>query len=823
MTKPVQSSLKSENSNGSENVLTSRCKGAMVILFSAFLISSLLSTPEGAIREGDYLPLVFVFLILSATTFVARLTISLFSKNAFPPEAITHGALSSSPTNRRHSWRSKLSLPVIADSSIILFLILISASCARVVLQHSGDVRFAINGLWTTATPALAYLFLRFFKFFTSDKNLRVFLLIVATCVMTESLFSLFSYTVLDPQKRAEYLANPDKLLMENGLSLPAGSRERELFENRLLSSVEPIGTYGLTNTLAAFLLPALVIALLGIPWARLIHSPLSANQLFPMTRNNPPPHLSQIILTAILLSFVGIVIYVFLLTKSRTAFISLIFSLLIGLIIKISRGQNAYFSWKYLLLLLIPLSLAFVTKGLDLPVITESFKSLSYRFEYWEATLDILNSSPLLGIGPGEFQNVYPRYILPEASEFVADPHNFVLEVGSLYGLPALACLLVFFLTTCICAFIPPLRTPNEDLLMESPSKERCPRTSNMAASVISSPRSSYTRLTFIFGASLGIFMTFLCSGFQSSPVALEMYPFAILAILSFFFATYLLRFSPKEVIKNTKDVIPSWILGTSLFVSLLNLLGSGGINYPPISILLFFSSAVLINRKSLNERGVDSTKTDASSRRKPIRSLQYLFILVFSIGLVFLFKTTALSPRNRSFTFEQLCFQEPAAFFSMMNRYSPEEIDKYSSFVALHYYFKAASDYSQKPNERNRLKWNEAGNYLKVASPNSPSLRESCALYDKQLFDNNPKRVEFLDSAINFYYESIDRSPTDANKHANLAQLLLRAKREKEAMEQIDKALFYDDTTTHKDRKIPPEIRIEFQTLKSRLQGVI
>ena len=157
------------------------------------------------------------------------------------------------------------------------------------------------------------------------------------------------------------------------------------------------------------------------------------------------------------------------------------------------------------------------------------------------------------------------------------------------------------------------------------------------------------------------------------------------------------------------------------------------------------------------------------------------------------------------------------------MMNKYSPEEIDKYSSFVALQYYFKAASEYSQNPNERNRLKWNEARDYLKVTSPNSPSLRESCALYDKQLFDNNPKRVEFLDSAINFYYESIDRSPTDANKHANLAQLLLRAKREKEAMEQIDKALLYDDTTTHKDRKISPEIRIEFQTLKSRLQGVI
>ena len=150
---------------------------------------------------------------------------------------------------------------------------------------------------------------------------------------------------------------------------------------------------------------------------------------------------------------------------------------------------------------------------------------------------------------------------------------------------------------------------------------------------------------------------------------------------------------------------------------------------------------------------------------------------------------------------------------------------IDEECSFTyqALQYYFKAASEYSQNPNERNRLKWNEARDYLKVTSPNSPSLRESCALYDKQLFDNDPTRVEFLDSAIIFYSESVVRSPTDANKHANLALLLLRAQREKEAMGQIDKALFYDGITTHKDRKIPPEIRTEFQTLRSRFQEVI
>ncbi len=48
----------------------------------------------------------------------------------------------------------------------------------------------------------------------------------------------------------------------------------------------------------------------------------------------------------------------------------------------------------------------------------------------------------PLLGCGPGNFQQYYTFYKLPEASETVADPHNFLLEIAATAGLPALALL---------------------------------------------------------------------------------------------------------------------------------------------------------------------------------------------------------------------------------------------------------------------------------------------------------------------------------------------------------------------------------------------
>ena len=68
---------------------------------------------------------------------------------------------------------------------------------------------------------------------------------------------------------------------------------------------------------------------------------------------------------------------------------------------------------------------------------------SLGYRLQYWQATLHMIADRPWLGCGPGNFQDVYTRYKLPEASEEVADPHDFLLEVWATAGTPAMLALL--------------------------------------------------------------------------------------------------------------------------------------------------------------------------------------------------------------------------------------------------------------------------------------------------------------------------------------------------------------------------------------------
>ena len=68
---------------------------------------------------------------------------------------------------------------------------------------------------------------------------------------------------------------------------------------------------------------------------------------------------------------------------------------------------------------------------------------SFGYRVQYWQATLHMIADRPWLGCGPGNFQDVYTQYKLPEASEEVADPHDFLLEVWATAGTPAMLALL--------------------------------------------------------------------------------------------------------------------------------------------------------------------------------------------------------------------------------------------------------------------------------------------------------------------------------------------------------------------------------------------
>ena len=82
---------------------------------------------------------------------------------------------------------------------------------------------------------------------------------------------------------------------------------------------------------------------------------------------------------------------------------------------------------------------LAIGVTGVGNDLAARASKSFGYRLQYWQSSVRMIADHPLLGCGPGNFQNVYTRYKLPEASEEVADPHNFLLEIWATAGTPAM------------------------------------------------------------------------------------------------------------------------------------------------------------------------------------------------------------------------------------------------------------------------------------------------------------------------------------------------------------------------------------------------
>jgi hypothetical protein len=109
-------------------------------------------------------------------------------------------------------------------------------------------------------------------------------------------------------------------------------------------------------------------------------------------------------------------------------------------------RVRRRFFTRRFALLgatlALVVVTFAVAIKGLDVQVLTEAGKSFTFRLEYWRATMAMIARHPWLGVGPGNFQDYYTQFKLPQASEEIRDPHNFLLEVWATAGSFALLAL---------------------------------------------------------------------------------------------------------------------------------------------------------------------------------------------------------------------------------------------------------------------------------------------------------------------------------------------------------------------------------------------
>ncbi|MBI3839801.1 MAG: O-antigen ligase family protein [Planctomycetia bacterium] len=320
--------------------------------------------------------------------------------------------------------------PGLVDAAVFLLVGLSTASA--IVGARQGSPRLAINMLWEWVAFGLVFFLVRQLVR-TAQETRTLAALMVALAVVLSS-YGFYQVFIGMPAERAAYAENPDALLRSAGQWYPPGSPERSQFENRL-QSTEPLATFALTNSLAGYLAPWLVVAL-GIG-ASLVGNRRDAKS------SGQIPWWSTGQIAAYALCIL-IVTGCLLLTKSRSGYVA---GTLGAVLLPICcRTGRSIWNWKVALsggvAVVMLVAAAVVFKGLDFEVISEVPKSLGYRLQYWQATAEMIKDHPWLGVGPGNFQDYYTQYKLPTASEEIRDPHNFLLEVWATSGSVALAAL---------------------------------------------------------------------------------------------------------------------------------------------------------------------------------------------------------------------------------------------------------------------------------------------------------------------------------------------------------------------------------------------
>ncbi|HUE70868.1 MAG TPA: O-antigen ligase family protein [Pirellulaceae bacterium] len=320
---------------------------------------------------------------------------------------------------------------IVFSWSDAALLLLVGWHTLSGLLPREGIVtRGTWNIVWLWISYGVGYFLLR--QLLLSSVQTRALVAVMLGLAICLTSQAYYQYFVTMPAVRQELAKNPAQVLKENDIPLDPDSPVRRHFEDRV-RAVEPLATFALTNSLAGFLAPWTVLAA-GL-----------ALVLWQTGQHHPPWMTVRLVATA--LAVTVFCCGCLLLTKSRTALVAVLAGgILVGLFGRVGGWR---FDWRlpavvFVVLVLMGL-LAVAVGGLDLQVLSEAPKSVLYRLEYWRSAAAMIGDFPLWGCGPGNFQDYYTRYKLPQASETVADPHNVFLEIWATAGTPALVTFLLW------------------------------------------------------------------------------------------------------------------------------------------------------------------------------------------------------------------------------------------------------------------------------------------------------------------------------------------------------------------------------------------
>lgn len=313
--------------------------------------------------------------------------------------------------------KGRLAAPLTWIDAAVLALI-VWHTIAALAAVRSGSPRPTVNMLWEWIGLAAGYFCVR--QVAGGNRAARALVTVMVALAAGLSALGFYQYFIAQPAERAAYARDPEGTLLAAGQWAPPDSLQRHFFEERL-ESKEPLAGFALTNSFAGFLVPWLLMVL-----AVAVGGAAGSTQ-------SPRRALGALAIAVLIAGCL-------LLTKSRSGYVAAAAG--IALAVGLSPLSRRWLTVRRLagmaVVLGILIAAAVAVRGLDVEVLTQAGKSLSYRFHYWRAAWAMICDHPWLGCGPGNFQDYYTEYKLPEAGEEVQDPHNFLAELWATAGTPA-------------------------------------------------------------------------------------------------------------------------------------------------------------------------------------------------------------------------------------------------------------------------------------------------------------------------------------------------------------------------------------------------
>ena len=434
------------------------------------------------------------------------------------------------------------------------------------VLGGNGNQRSALNLMWEWVGLGLSFFLLRQVLRTRSDGRRLLTVMVSAAALLAG--YGIWQHYVELPQSAENYeritkelqeqsakgtfSARQEAARLERELAdmgVPQSPISRSLWENRLRST-EPFATFALANTLAGFL----------VAWLFVGAGFLTFQTRFSNFRSSLTWRDAGKLVCLLLIGFCLI------LTKSRTAWVGFLAGLAAWFFFAKAAGSRVHRRWVWIGLGVIFAAgvffwVATLSGGFDREVISEAPKSLAYRLQYWAGSWEVVKAHPWLGTGPGNFRQHYLHYKLPESSEEIADPHNWMFDLWTSGGMLALAGFFVLLGLAVRC-----LRRDRTVLESDEPSPSQ--------AAIFSA---------WEIGAALAFPLVMLVRWFAGEVVE----PRLVWLLLAGGVVWLLLR-------KNALAKVPLGALFAGGVALLVHLLGAGGIEMPAITqtvlVLLVF-----------------------------------------------------------------------------------------------------------------------------------------------------------------------------------------------------------------------------------------